>query len=418
MQAHGEIAVNRWQMWRWTFAIPVALGLNAPALANPLKPKLSADIRVRLEQDWDSTTATGAPRADRLRSRIRARLAARIEPAEHLSVALRVRTGGKGSQQNANVTFADFSGNPNEKLGVSLDQFEIDWKGKSAGIQIGRMTYPFFTQNEFMWDADINPLGLAAYASLSLGKQATLKATIGHFALPVGLAHYSGQLTAGQLAYSDRHVTLAGGIFHFQPSLTDPDRLRLLDGNGQRVYTVLVLNGRYTQKLAGKPLAMGVELFHNLEQYRDPSDNVGFANNDQRDGYVLSAAVGDSAAPRHFQFGYRYFHIERLAVNSSYSHDDISRLGVPSQAANSDLAGHDIFANYAVNRHLTAGIRFIFAHRLTNPEDNAVPAGSCLRVVSAIKTKLWPMPCPCRSAVPSFSTSTNSKPSPPWPSPI
>lgn len=370
MRARQRIAVNRWQLWRWTLATPTALVLHAPALGNPLKPKLSADVRVRLEQDWGSTTATGAPRADRLRSRIRVRLAARIEPAKHLSVALRVRTGGKGSQQNANVTFADFSGNGPDSLGIALDQFEISWKGKVAGFEAGRMSYPFFTQNEFMWDADINPLGVAAYTSLQLGKQATLKATVGDFALPVGLAHYSGQLTAGQLTYSDRHVTLAGGIFHFQPSHADPDRLRLLDINGQRVYTVLALNGRYTQKLARKPLALGVDLFHNLERYRDPLDAVGLANNNQRDGYVLSALLGDTSGLRHYQFGYRYFHIERLAVNSSYSHDDISRLGVPSQAANSDLAGHDIFANYAVNRHLTAGIRFMFAHRLTNPEDN------------------------------------------------
>ena len=370
MHVRRGIAVNRWQSRRWAFAITTALVLHAPAQGQPLKPKLSADVRLRLEQDWDSVTATGAPRADRLRSRIRARLAARIEPANHLTVAMRVRTGGKGSQQNANVTFADFSGNPTEKLGVSLDQFEIDWNGKSAGIQAGRMTYPFFTQNEFMWDADINPLGVAAYASLPIGKQATLKATVGHFTLPVGLANYAGRLTAGQLTYSDRHVILAGGIFHIQPSHTDPDSLRLLDGNGQRAYTVLALNGRYTQKLAGKPLALGVDLFHNFERYRDPLDAMGFANYNQRDGYVFSALLGDTSGPRHFQFGYRYFHIERLAVNSSYSHDDISRLGVPSQAANSDLAGHDIYANYAVNRHLTVGIRFMFAHRLTNPEDN------------------------------------------------
>ena len=364
-----EFAVNRCPMWLWTLASASALLLHAPAQANPLAPKVTADIRVRLEQDWDSTTATGAPRADRLRSRIRARVAARFAPADHLTVTMRVRTGGKGSQQNANVTFADFSGNRPDRLGLALDQFAIGWKGKVAGLEAGRMIFPFFTQNEFMWDADINPLGVAANAALPLGKQATLKATLGYFALPVGLADYSGRLAAGQLTYSDRHVTLAGGIFHMEPSRSDPDRLTLLDGNGQRVYTVLALNGRYTQKLAGRPLTLGIDLFHNLKNYRDPLDTVGLANNNQRTGYVFSASLGDTSAPRHIQLGYRYFHIERLAVNSSYSHDDVSRLGVPSQAANSDLAGHDIYANYAVNRHLTAGLRFMLVHRLTNPEN-------------------------------------------------
>ena len=338
------------------------------ASANPLNLKVSGDARVRIEEDWDSVTSSAVPRPNRARSRIRARLAASSKVTDDLTLTVRARTGGKGSQQNANVTFADFSGNPTERLGVTFDQFEMAWKTKSSSIELGRMPFPFFTQNEYMWDADINPLGLAASTSLPLGGGKALNLAIGHFALPVGLAGYSGKLTAGQLVYSDPHTTLAGGIFHIQPSRTDPNRLTLLDGNGEREYTVLALNARYSRKLGKLPASIGADLFRNFAHYSDPADPVGFTNYNQRTGYVLSAALGDNAKSGHLQIGYRYFHIERLAVNASYSHDDVSRFGVPSQAANSDLAGHDIYANYVVNKHVTVGLRTMLVHRLTNSE--------------------------------------------------
>ena len=62
--------------------------------------------------------------------------------------------------------------------------------------------------------------------------------------------------------------------------------------------------------------------------------------------------------------------MEKLAVDASYAHDDLARLGTASQAALTDLRGHDLYANYAVTGHLTAGVRTIFSHRLSNAEDD------------------------------------------------
>ena len=268
----------------------LVLSSNA-ALAKPAIPKISGDFRLRSEVDWDSVTAAGMPRKDRARSRLRARLAVSESLAKGLTLNLRVRTGGKGSQQNANVTFGDYSGNRPEPLGVSLDRFEISWTGKHAVVSAGRMAFPFFTQNEFFWDADINPLGLAGSVTLPLGGKRTLKATVGQFTLPVGLADYSGGLTAGQVTYSDSHATLAAGLFHMQPSRSDPDRLNLLDGNGQRAYTVLAVNGRYARKIDKVTLTVGADFFRNLTSYSDPADPIGLANTKRRTGYVLSVML-------------------------------------------------------------------------------------------------------------------------------
>lgn len=354
---------------RWMPALLGALVLAQPVQAEPLKLKLSGDVRLRLERDWGSVTATGLPRADRTRSRIRARLVAKANLADGLMFTVRARTGGKGSQQNANITFVDFSGNRPDPMGITLDQFEVAWKGKNFAIDAGRMPLPFYTQNEYLWDGDIDPLGLATHITLPIAETRKLGFAAGMFAMPVGLANYSGQLAVGQLTYADAHANLALGLFHMRPSRTNPNRLTLLDGNGLRIYSILAASGHYRSRVDGVTIGLGVDLFRNLENYDDPSDPIGQAGQNQRTGYVLSASLGDNAVPDHLQVGYRYLHIERLAVNASYSHDDVSRLGSLSQAANTDLAGHDIYANFAISKRMTIGARMMLVHRLTDHED-------------------------------------------------
>ena len=56
-------------------------------------------------------------------------------------------------------------------------------------------------------------------------------------------------------------------------------------------------------------------------------------------------------------------------MNASYSHDDVSRLGNGPQAANTDLAGHDLYVNYVIDKHLTVGARTMLVERLSNGEN-------------------------------------------------
>lgn len=81
-------------------------------------------------------------------------------------------------------------------------------------------------------------------------------------------------------------------------------------------------------------------------------------------GYVLSAAWGDTSKPGRAQVGYRWFRMEKLAVNGSYAQDDTFRAGTGT-----DLKGHDIYSNYAITRALTLGIRAAAVERLTTRED-------------------------------------------------
>jgi hypothetical protein len=121
--------------------------------------------------------------------------------------------------------------------------------------------------------------------------------------------------------------------------------------------------------VAGKPLRLGADFFRNLEDYNDAADPFTQANRNERTGYVLSAVWGGADEAGGLEAGYRYSRIERLAVNGSYSQDDIARFAAGSQAQVTGLRGHDLFANYAITDQLTAGVRVMFAERLDSVED-------------------------------------------------
>lgn len=330
---------------------------------------VSGDVRLRVEQDWDSETGTGAMRDDRARSRIRLRLGAKASLGRGVTVEGRLRSAIPGSQQNANVTFADFNGNSDDTLKTLADRYAVSWQGDGAGVTAGRMGFPFYTQNEYFWDGDITPLGAAAHFALPLPAAGKLTLTGGAFLLPAGLDGYSGSLAAGQARYQAGGTTLAAGYFRFDADRSDPERLLLLDGNGERDYGIVVFDARHELSAGGKPLALGADLFHNLKGYSGSSDPFTLAHRKERTGYVLQAAWGGTARPGDWQVGYRYSRVEQLAVNASYAHDDIARFGTAAQARLSDLVGHDLYANYAVARGLTAGVRAMVARRISNGED-------------------------------------------------
>jgi hypothetical protein len=335
---------------------------DAPAL------DLSGDVRLRAEQDWDSQTATGTPRLERTRARVRARVQADADLGG-FRLQGRVRTGTPGSQQNANITFADFDGNPSDDFDVVADRYALRWRSGAVELEGGRMAFPFFTPNEYFWDGDISPLGGAASATLPLSGSTKFKLTGGAFALPVGLSHYSGRLAAGQAVVQGKDALVAVGLFRFDADPNDPNNVLLLDGNGSRDYTVLDVNAQYKLPVGGKAFQLNADFYRNLESYGSSPDPISVAGRNQRTGYVLSSAWGDTAAPGHFQIGYRYFRMEKFAVNASYSHDDVARLGTATQAALTDLKGHDLFVSYVIAQGLTLSARAMAVERITNRED-------------------------------------------------
>ncbi|PKB25364.1 porin-like protein [Novosphingobium kunmingense] len=352
----------RFRMMRLALAALMLAVPQAASAADRPAIDISGDVRLRLEQDWDSQTETGAKREERTRARFRARLRGKADLDGGFIARAQVRTTGQ-SQQSANITFADFDGNPEDDLKVLLDQYSVVWQRGSVGAEVGRMAFPFFTSNEYLWDNDVSVLGLSGNVSLPLPGSGKLKFNGGAFKLPVGPTQLSGKLFAGQAVLERGHIVLAAGLFRFDADRGDKDRLRLLDGNGGRDYAILSLNAQYKLRAASKPLVLGADLYRNLQGYRGALDSISRAHANRRTGYVLSAGWGDTSKPGRLEVGYRWFRMEKLAVNGSYAQDDTFRAGTGT-----DLKGHDIYANYAVTRVLTLGIRAAAVERLITRE--------------------------------------------------
>ncbi|QOV94729.1 putative porin [Novosphingobium sp. ES2-1] len=191
-----------------------ALILGIPHAASAAEPPaldISGDVRLRLEQDWDSQTETGVKREERTRARFRARLNAKADLGDGFILRGRVRTTGE-SPQSANITFADFDGNPEDDLKILVDRYSLAWQHRAVGIEAGRMAFPFFTPNEYLWHNDVAVLGLSGNLGVPLTDAAKLKFSAGAFKLLVGPARYSGKLIAGQ-AVLERGLPCSRPVF-------------------------------------------------------------------------------------------------------------------------------------------------------------------------------------------------------------
>lgn len=355
---------------RASSAAPVfaLLGLLAlPAVATAAEPSSHwqgyGDLRLRLESDWDSQTSNGSPREARDRLRVRARFGFNFTPAEGLALGARVRSGAKGSQQSPHATVIDFNGNPVGASDLNFDKWFVKYSRGPAWASLGRDGSPFWQQNELLWDEDVTVAGAAA------GYQRSCWAlTAGYFALPVGMRNFSGNLGAAQLRYGgtfgQQSFTVAAGYYRFDADPGDPDAAKLRAGNGSRDYQITSVNGQWKFPVAGQPVTLGVDLYHNSQSYP-----LSMANRKQKDGRVFSVSRGQLGNAGDWMYGAYYAHIERFAVNASYAQDDWVRWGSADQTDASDFRGVELRLARALSKNSNLMLRYYAAEALTSVQD-------------------------------------------------
>jgi hypothetical protein len=327
------------------------------------------DIRLRYEVDYDSQNGAGIARDDRHRGRIRARAGFEYRFADVWSVGSRVRTGNSRSQQSPHLTFVTDDGS-NDELDFVLDRYFVQYKDESITAWGGRNVWPFWQQNELFWDEDVTPTGLAFSYSRSI-QAGRLGATVGGFYLPDGGWDLNGQLLGGQVYYTrpiDKSQVTVAGALHF---MNGEDGARyLLNRNGARDYLIGVLNAQWSLPVAGMPLAIGADLFHNFADY-DAADVAPFpaSEEDETLGYVLSAQYGQLKKQHDWLVGYYYSHIETFAVNASYAQDDWFRFGNGAQTDSSNFEGHEFRLGYAVSKNINLLARFYMVEAITTQQD-------------------------------------------------
>ncbi|MFU8831996.1 MAG: putative porin [Wenzhouxiangella sp.] len=340
------------------FASPAAFA----ALENPggiERLSIHADFRLRGEQDWDSVRVDGSERDDRTRLRFRARLDAEYAFGQEWRIGTRLRSGSKASQQSPHITLAENVDSDIDRDAV-FDRWYVAHDRAGAGFWLGRNLFSFWKQNELFWDDDATPLGIHA----SLGKPLTpenLTVYLGVFTLPDGMDRFNGNLYAAQLVWGGARgrtaFNLAGGFFRFNG---EPGARNLLDGNGERNYSIWQLGGDIRHPIGPKIATLGLDLLHNAASNASAS---------QRDGVVFSLLWGGLQHQGDWQLGWYFARIEDLAVNASFAQDDWHRFGTANQTRASNFRGHELRATYAFSHRFNLMARFFDVESLDSVED-------------------------------------------------
>ncbi len=352
--------------------LAVASSLLLPAIAGAAifeknGFKITCDFRARAEADFDSQRASGVPRDDRNRIRIRARLGLDYQAGDVLSFGLRLRSGSDDSHQSPHVTVLDFDDNDTGDTDFNFDKWFLKARGETAWGWIGRNSLPFWKQNELYWDDDVTLAGLGFGFKTDAGA-GSFAFNGGYFSLPVGMQEFAGNLAAAQLVFSGKDFRLAAGLLDVDANPGDADAGRLLRGNGLRDYSIWVgsLQGKF-----GK-WTLGADVMHNDEGYspNDP-DPITAAHHDQTDGFVLSVKYGGTKAKGDWLGAVYYAEIETFAVHSSYAQDDWVRWGSAVETRGSDMEGTELRFAYALEKNMNLVARLYLVESITTGEDGS-----------------------------------------------
>ncbi len=326
---------------------------------------LYGDFRARLEADFDSQKSSGSERSDRNRLRIRARVGMKYKASDTFSFGVRLRSGSDDSHQSPHITVVDFDDNDTGDTDFNFDKWYLKARSGGAWGWIGRNSEPFWHQNEQLWDDDVNPAGIA------LGyKSGAFSINAGYFSMPVGMREFSGNLGGVQGVFKSGDFTIAGGFFAIDGDSDDSDSGFLLNGNGGRDYSIWHGAAQFKFDVGGKPLALGVDIYDNAEDYSatDP-DVFTAANHDQTDGWVVMARYGNLKKSGDWQLRYYYAEIETLAVNGSYVQDDWVRWGSAVETRATNMKGHEFRVSYAFAENMNLVSRLYIADAITTIED-------------------------------------------------
>jgi hypothetical protein len=314
------------------------------------KLKFTADVRMRAEEDFNYTNASGMEVADRFRFRSRVRFGTTFQFNEHISFGLRIRAGNISDQQSPHVTWG---GSEDAPWSMGFDKAYIKGDYGTWWWWAGKNDFPFYSvADEMFWDQDVTPEGLAVGGNLKATDQWALKPTGGFFILrnaSAGFLENEATLAAAQLAatgtMSKIDINVAAGYFAFSnmPNLPDGTQNDTLD------YGHFVVDAKVTIK-SKIPVAIGGDMMLNTEDYRDDSLIVATGLEEDKMGFVVFAEVGSLKAKGNWLAAVYYAHIEKYAAVDYLAQDDWVRWGFPNNATgtrSSNLQGPEFRLGYA-----------------------------------------------------------------------
>ena len=277
----------------------------------------------------------------------------------------------------------DFDDNDTGDADFNLDRWFARARYGNFSAWAGRDSPPLWKQNELLWSDDVTVAGLGGKY-----EHGALELNLGYFSLPVGMQGFSGEMGMAQLVFNFKvgkaaSITLAGGFMSLDADEDDPDGELLLDGNNARDHSQWVGNLQYKTDMGKRPFLLGLDLFHNAEDYdTDDLDDFTRFHRDETDGYVFQVKYGSSSKPREWLVGYYYAHIESLAVHNSYAQDNWLRWGNATQTRGSNFEGHEFLFEYGMveNLKLVARLYLVDAIKLRAADSATKEDGNRFRI--------------------------------------
>ncbi len=345
--------------------------------------ELAFDYRFRIEQDWNSTNASGGMRDDRTRLRYRLRFGAMYDKDEY-SFGMRIRTGDPNKQQDPQLTIGkglkEFG-----TLPIGFEKVFFQYEKNGGLFWLGKNTYPFTKNNESFWSDNVFPEGLSIQKNIAFQKGliGQIKLTAGHFILAsndgsfIEDAYFQGFQSV--FVHSKEILSLFPSVYLLRniPNIPDGSHTFLLD------YSIAHLGGKLTLSKA-KGLYVDFDIYQNLENYSDQAD-IDPQFQDQGTGYTIGLAFGNVAEKNNWFFKASYAYLEQYAIldymaQNDWARWDYSAFNSPDGRL-SNYQGMELVAAYALSNKAKLVCKYYLVEQL-------IPYGTRLETGQRIRFDL------------------------------
>ena len=339
----------------------LALGQTVPAEAKKDswadKVKVKGDVRVR----YENIDKEGSP--SRSRERIRARLRVEGKVNDEVKAGIGVRTGGNDPVSGNQTMDKGFSSKD-----VALDLAYVTWQPEiipNLTLLGGKMQKPFSQVSDLVWDGDLNPEGVALKYKLGLGPADLFVNGAGMVVTERSKDSdtmiYAGQ--AGVDLKTDAGLKLLAGVGYYYYDNMEGFGVVDWDGSMKGYGNTVV---KTTDDAGAVTKVTYANEYRELEfiaslGFKCPLSGLpwnfygNYVFNTEADdndiGYLVGVKLGSLKAPRSFELGYNYRHLEADAVVGAFSDSD-------SWGGGTDGKGHKLMAGYQISKNWSLGATY------------------------------------------------------------
>jgi len=278
---------------------------------------VSGDIRVRQE---NTSVENQDPERTQDRQRVRARVAVVSQVSPDVEAGVRIASGNSNDARSTNQDLNNYF----TKKDLWLDRAYVNYHPTEVpGLKLigGKMAQPWISEDEMIWDSDVNPEGIASLYSHKVGVVELFGST-GAFTLKDNvngngvqftddLRLISGQLGARFTVAKNYKVTLGGSLYHYH---LDGDSGAGLTANGNTTTQFQLYEGFGQLDVSGLPVPLTV-----YGQYvKNPNANGPQSDEDM--GWL----AGFKTKVWNIGLNYNYRDVQRNAVVGAFTDSDFA----------------------------------------------------------------------------------------------